>query len=135
MNWKLIVRTLYVLKGLAGLGALLVCGWAALQLGSAVRENRKDAHTAVTGAAAALSPTGAGLPTVFNEARDITIAVLKPCKPGKPETCGLIPSVRNVAVDAGAAVRTMGDQVKQTQPLIEGAAKAMISPDTAATNA
>lgn len=124
-RWKLFVRTFYVLKGLAGLGALLACAWAALQLGSAVRENRKDAHTAVSGAAAALSPTGAGIPTIFNEARDITIAVLKPCKPGKPETCGLIPSVRNVTVDAGAAVRTMGDQVKQTQPLIEGAAKAI----------
>lgn len=133
--WKVTIRILYVLKGLAGLGALSACLWAALQLGSAVQENRKDAHTAVTGAAAALSPTGAGIPTVFNEARDITIAVLKPCKPGKPETCGLIPSVRNVAVDTGSAVRTMGDQVKQTQPLVEGAAKAISDTSTHANKA
>lgn len=113
------------LMGLSAMGALIALGWAGFEAGFAIRENRPALKAASAGAQAALSPTGAGVPTIFNEARDITIAMLKPCKPGKPETCGLIPSVRNVAVDAGAAVRTMNDQVSQTQPLIETAARAV----------
>lgn len=118
-------RIISNLMGLSAVGALITLGWAGFEAGSAIRENRPALKATAAGAQAALSPTGAGVPTLFNEARDITIAILKPCKPGKPETCGLIPSVRNVAVDAGAAVRTMNDQVSQTRPLIESAARAV----------
>jgi hypothetical protein len=56
---------------------------------------------------------------VQNESRDITIALLRPCKPGP---CGLIPGVAQTTADTGAAVRTMQQQVAQTQPLITAAA-------------
>jgi len=121
--------------GLSAMGALLTLGWAGFEMGSAIRENRPAIQAATAGAQAALSPTGAGVPTVFNEARDITIAMLKPCKPGKPETCGLIPSVRSVAVSAGGAVDAMKTQVNQTQPLIEGAARAISDTSTHANTA
>jgi hypothetical protein len=113
--------------GLAGLGALLCVSWAAYETGSAVAENRAAIRVAAAGAQKALDPNGPDLPTLFNEARDITIAILKPCKPGKPDTCGLIPAVRSVAVSAGGAVDAMKNQVNQTQPLIENAAKAIAS--------
>lgn len=113
--------------GLSAVGALLCCGWACYQVGSAVHENRANLAIAAAGAKAALNPNGAGVPTLFNEARDITIAILKPCKPGKPETCGLIPAVRSVAENAGGAVEAMRNQVNQTQPLIQNAAQAIAS--------
>ena len=41
------------------------------------------------------------------EMRDITIALLKPCKPGKPETCGLIPSLKTIAPSTVSAMGTV----------------------------
>lgn len=111
--------------GLSAMGALCFCAWAFYQAGSAVRENRQNLLVASAGAREALNPHGAGMPTIFNEARDITIAILKPCKPGKPETCGLIPAVRDVAVNAGAATVAMQRQIEQTEPLIQSAAIAV----------
>jgi hypothetical protein len=64
-----------------------------------------------------------GILDVTAESRDVTIAVLKPCKLGRPETCGLIPAVRMTVQDTGAAVQTMQQQVAQTQPLITAAAQ------------
>jgi hypothetical protein len=64
-----------------------------------------------------------GILDVTAESRDVTIAVLKPCKVGRPETCGLIPAVRMTVQDTGAAVQTMQQQVAQTQPLITAAAQ------------
>lgn len=111
--------------GLASLGALFAFGWASYQVGSAVRENRYNLQVATYGARVAVDPNGPNLPTVFNEARDVTIAILKPCKPGKPETCGLIPAVRDVAVSAGAATVAVQQQIGQTEPLIQAAASAV----------
>jgi hypothetical protein len=102
-------------------------GWAAYQVGSIVAENRTALHVAAAGAQKALDPNGPDLPTIFNEARDITIAILKPCKPGKPETCGLLPAIRSVAVDAGAAVQATTRQIDATQPLLQSAANAVAS--------
>lgn len=108
--------------GLSAVGALLLCAWAFYQVGSTLRENRPALMATTAGLRTATDPKGAGLPTLFNEARDVTIAVLKPCKPGKPETCGLLPAIQAVAVNAGAAVQTASDQVKATQPILTAAA-------------
>jgi hypothetical protein len=104
--------------GLAGIGALCVAGWSAYQVGATVRENRADIRTAA-------ASTRLGLADVFAESRDVTIALLKPCKPGKPETCGLIPAAEQVAQNTGTAVQTIQTQVAQTQPLIQSAATAV----------
>lgn len=100
------------------MGALCFCGWAFYQIGSTVRENR--AALALT-----LSSAKVGIPDVFAESRDVTIALLKPCKPGKPASCGLIPAIRSVAVDAGAATVAMQSQIRQTEPVIQSAALAL----------
>lgn len=119
--------------GLSAVGALFLCCFAAYEAGSAIRENRPALKAASAGAQAALSPTGAGVPTLFNEARDITIAILKPCKPGKPETCGLIPSVRNVAVDAGAAVQNSSKLVDIASQSVSGVSQHVQGTSDAAT--
>ncbi len=111
--------------GLSAMGALCFCAWAFYQVGSAVNENRPALRIAAAGARDALSPTGAGLPTIFNEARDVTIQLLKPCKAGQPESCGLIPAVRSVAVNAGSATVAMQRQIDKTEPLIQSAAAAI----------
>lgn len=103
----------------------MLCCWTLYQVSSTVQENRAALHAVSVGAQKAFDPNGAGVPTVFNEARDITIAILKPCIKDKPETCGLIPSIRSVAVSAGGAVDAMKNQVNQTQPLIQNAALAI----------
>lgn len=119
--------------GLSAVGALIALGWAGFEAGSAIRENRPALKAASAGAQAALSPTGAGVPTIFNEARDITIAMLKPCKPGKPETCGLIPSVRNVAVDAGVAVQNSSKLVDIASQSVSGVSQHVQGTSDAAT--
>lgn len=101
--------------GLSAMGALFAVAWSAYQVGATVKENRADVRTTVQGART-------GLSDVFSESRDVTIALLKPCKPGKPETCGLIPAVRDVATDTGSAVEQMSLQVQSTQPLLQTAA-------------
>lgn len=109
------------------MGALLLSGWAAYQVGATVKENRADIRATILDTKTFVNPNGAGVPTLFNEARDVTIALLKPCKPGKPETCGLIPSVRQVALNTGAATLAMKTEIDQTQPLIQNAALAVSS--------
>ncbi len=83
--------------------------WGAAAPGPEFAQTIKDAHQ--------------GILDVTAESRDVTIAVLKPCKVGRPETCGLIPAVRMTVQDTGAAVQTMQQQVAQTQPLITAAAQ------------
>lgn len=111
--------------GLSAMGALFAFAWAFYQVGSAVKENRPALKIAAAGAQAALSPTGAGVPTLMNEARDITIALLRPCKPGLPASCGLIPAVDQVAAATGSTTAAIGQQIAQTQPLIQSAAAAV----------
>lgn len=81
---------------------------AAQQSSALVAENRKQVHE--------------GIGSVLAETRDVTIALLDKGRPGKPETMGLIPAVRQVVRDTGSAVQTMQQQVAQTQPLIVNAA-------------
>jgi hypothetical protein len=104
--------------GLSAMGALCISGWTAYELGATVRENRSDIRTTV-------AASRVGVADIFAESRDVTVALLKPCKPDKPATCGLIPGVERVAGDTGAAVRTMQTQVAATQPLIQSAATAL----------
>lgn len=104
--------------GLLSMGAVCVLGWTLYQVGSTVRENRADIRTITS-----TSKTGIG--SVFAESRDVTIALLKPCKAGKPETCGLIPAVQQVAVNTGSATLAMKTEIDQTQPLIQNAALAV----------
>ena len=106
--------------GLSAMGALCVAGWTAYQLGATVRENRADIRTTVTS-------SRVGLADVFAESRDVTIALLKPCKPDKPATCGLIPAAQQVAENTGAATKSMQSEILQTQPLIQNAAVAVAS--------
>ena len=68
------------------------------------------------------------------EMRDVTIAMLKPCKKGKPETCGLIPAVRLTVQDMGDSVKVMQTQVAETKPLIENAANGIKDVSAAATD-
>jgi hypothetical protein len=104
--------------GLSAMGALCITGWAAYQVGATVRENRAEIRTTV-------SSSRLGLADVFAESRDVTIALLKPCKAGKPATCGMIPAAEQVAQNTGAAVSAIQTQVAQTQPLIQNAALAV----------
>ena len=95
-----------------------IVGWAAWQIGITVSENRDNiAHIS--------DSAKTGVDDVFAESRDVTIAVLKPCKPGHPETCGLIPAARQTVQDTGSAVKVMQQQVAQTQPLITASAKTL----------
>lgn len=113
--------------GLSGMGALCLLGWAFYQVGATVHENRADLRVAAAGARQALDPKGPDLPTIFNEARDITIRLLQPCKPGKPETCGLIPAAQQVAQNTGQATLAVKAELDQSQPVILQAAAAVQS--------
>lgn len=104
--------------GFLSMGAVCVLGWALYQVGATIRENRAPIHVAAMAAKD-------GVPDVFAESRNVTIALLKPCKTGKPETCGLIPAVRQVALNTGSATLAMKTEIDQTQPLIQNAAVAV----------
>ena len=92
-----------------------IVGWASWELGMAASENRANlVHIS--------NSAKTGVDDIFSESRDVTVAVLKPCKPGHPENCGLIPAVRQTVQDTGSAVKVMQQQVAQTQPLIVAAA-------------
>lgn len=106
--------------GSVSIGAVCILGWTSYQVGSAVKENRANIRMAV-------SNSKTGLADVFAESRDVTIALLKPCKPGKPESCGLIPGVQQVAANTGSVTVAVRDQLDQTQPLIRNAAAAVSS--------
>jgi hypothetical protein len=111
---KYIANTL----GSVAIGALCVCGWAAAEVALTVEENRPDIRATV-------STAKTGVADVFSESRDVTIALLKPCKAGKPETCGLLPAVQQVASSAGTATQAASQEIQQTQPLIQNAALAV----------
>lgn len=107
------------------MGALCFCAWAFYQIGGAAKqikatdaENRADIRSMIKSAKT-------GVDDVFAETRDVTRQLLQPCKPGKPETCGLIPAVRSVAVNAGSATVAMQTQIQQTEPVIQAAAAAL----------
>jgi hypothetical protein len=103
---------------LISFAAVCISGWAAYQVGAAIKENR-------AALSAIVATTKTGTDDVFSESRDVTIALLRPCKAGKPETCGLVPSVNQVARDTGAATLAMQTQIEQAQPLIQNATAAV----------
>lgn len=111
--------------GLSAMGALFAFGWAFYQVGSLAHENRANVAATMAAISAATDPKGSGLPTVFNESRDVTIALLKPCKPGNPASCGLIPALQATALGATQAATVASQQIAQTQPLIQAAANAV----------
>jgi hypothetical protein len=86
--------------GLISFAAVCISGWAAYRVGAAMKENR-------AALAAIVATTKTGAADVFSESRDVAIALLRPCKAGKSETYGLVPSVNQVARDTGAAILTM----------------------------
>lgn len=118
MNKRILIRWL-ITTWLSPTAVLCgIVGWAAWQIGATVSENRANfAYIAKS--------SKTGVDDVFAETRDVTIAVLKPCKKDHPETCGLIPAVRQTVQDTGSAVKVMQQQVAQTQPLIVAAAKTL----------
>lgn len=80
------------------------------------------ARTAVYNASLAAYDGDHGVLDMTAESRDITIAVLRPCKPDKPETCGLIPAVRQTVQGVGDVTQMAGEQVKQSSALVTAAA-------------
>ncbi|MBU6232181.1 hypothetical protein KGP36_06060 [Patescibacteria group bacterium] len=78
----------------------------------------------VNHADAAFSPkeVKTGIHSVFAESRDITIAVIGKCQPGKPDTCGLVPSVRAMVQQGSATLALSQQQIQQVEPLIKASA-------------
>lgn len=111
--------------GLSAMGALCICGWAFYQVGSLAHDNRANVLATTGAIKIATDPKGAGLPTIFNESRDVTIALLRPCKAGLPASCGLIPAIGQVATATGSTTASIGQQIAQTQPLLQNAAAAV----------
>ena len=58
-----------------------------------------------------------GLDTILAESRNVTIALVDKGRPGKPETMGLIPAARYVAMQTGQAV---GNSTKVTDAAASG---------------
>lgn len=69
--------------------------------------------------------TNNGIDTVVNETKAVTRAMVDVGRPGKPETMGLIPAAREVALETGAGVRLMNQQVTQSATLISAATGAV----------
>ena len=105
-------RTLSNLIGVALLAVLGIVGWAAWEGGMMAAENRASVKAAAASAKD-------GVPDVFAESRDVTIAMLRPCKPGP---CGLIPGMNATIGAIGSTVTTMQQQVAQTGTLITATA-------------
>ena len=72
-----------------------------------------------------------GVDDVFAESRDITIAVLKPCLPNRPETCGLVPAAEQTVRYVGTLAAQGATTVQQSGTLVVTAAQNM---DTASNS-
>ena len=88
-----------------------IVGWAALQVGLTVRENRSNL--------AYISKSAkTGVDDVFAETRDVTIAVLKPCRKDHPETCGLVPAAEQTVQNVGVLAAQGAETVQQSDKLV-----------------
>jgi hypothetical protein len=89
---------------------MIVCAvavWALWQVGATVRENRANVlHVSAS--------AKTGVDDVFSESRDVTIALLKPCKPNRPDTCGLVPGIGAVAAQGAEQVEQSGTLIQAT---------------------
>lgn len=113
---------------------MAIAGVGLWRVDVAIKENAPQVASAARSIAAAAGqltqPTNArphgwlagvqtGVDDLFAESRNITIAMLRPCKAGHPDGCGLIPAARTVAQNTGAAVSEITRQTQQSGALIQ----------------
>jgi hypothetical protein len=96
--------------GVAGIAALCLAVWGGIgltRIGYTALENWSNAAPAQT--QQTMKDADQGVLDATAALRDVVIALLRPCKIGKPETCGLIPSLKLIAPPTVAAVNSLGD--------------------------